>query len=418
MEKMTIAGKKFLQLHVLTTHLPSNLNRDNLGRPKTAQYGNTTRGRISSQSIKYAWRNSSIFQSGFEGKLSIRTRKMWEYVFQALHYGLRLERVLKPGFTLPTEKKGVDEDAAMAWSLLLRGDKEKKEEDAAPVDAVSAGNDIQQEKVKGKGKKKSGEVKKLTIKDLPEKTVAAFTPAEIKRLGDTIDKIVQGKTEPSPENNEKFAPWRPSNSNGKDTSSVDIALFGRMLASTPELNCDGAVQLSHLITVNPAPVEDDYFSAVDELNKAEDTGFAYGSIAQFLSGLYYCHVVVDLHQLVMNLGDDNALSKEAIQALVKSIALVSPRGKQHPMSSEGSAVYLRAEIGNQCPRHLGLAFLKPIRSEDLLSKTVSRMRETVDNINRAFGLTYDDCREMYLEDSDSSTITDIVNFASASVGVQ
>lgn len=416
MNKMSIAGKKFLQLHVLTTHLPSNLNRDNLGRPKTALYGNTTRGRISSQSIKYAWRNSSIFQNGFEGKLSIRTRKMWDYVYQSLHYGERLENVLKPGFNPPSEKKGVDKDVAIAWSLLLRGDKEKKEEAAASTDVVDAAIDAaQQKKGKEKGKKNASDVKKPTIDDLQEKTVTAFTPAEIKRLGDTIDKILTRKTQPTPE---EIAGWRPRNSNCKDTSAVDIALFGRMLASTPDLNCDGAVQLSHLITVNPAPVEDDYFSAVDELNKAKDTGFAYGNVAQFLSGIYYCHIVIDLHQLVMNLGTNKTLSKEVIEAFVKSIALISPRGKQHPMSSEGSAVYMRAEIGNQCPRHLGLSFLKPIRSDDLLSKTVERIRLTVDNINRVYGSTYDDCREMHLEESDSSTLTDIIDFAGESVGIQ
>ncbi|MDX9825963.1 MAG: type I-E CRISPR-associated protein Cas7/Cse4/CasC, partial [Sphaerochaeta sp.] len=43
--------KKFLQIHVLTSYPPANLNRDDLGRPKTAIVGGTTRLRVSSQSL-------------------------------------------------------------------------------------------------------------------------------------------------------------------------------------------------------------------------------------------------------------------------------------------------------------------------------------------------------------------------------
>ena len=39
----------FLQLHLLTTFAPANLNRDDLGRPKTAFLGGVEGGRISSQ---------------------------------------------------------------------------------------------------------------------------------------------------------------------------------------------------------------------------------------------------------------------------------------------------------------------------------------------------------------------------------
>lgn len=47
---------EFIQLHMLVSYPPSNLNRDDLGRPKTAIMGGTQRLRISSQSLKRAWR--------------------------------------------------------------------------------------------------------------------------------------------------------------------------------------------------------------------------------------------------------------------------------------------------------------------------------------------------------------------------
>ena len=51
---------EFIQLHILASYPPSNLNRDDLGRPKTAVMGGTQRLRVSSQSLKRAWRESDI----------------------------------------------------------------------------------------------------------------------------------------------------------------------------------------------------------------------------------------------------------------------------------------------------------------------------------------------------------------------
>ena len=65
---------EFIQLHMLVSYPPSNLNRDDLGRPKTAVMGGTQRLRISSQSLKRAWRTSDIFSKSLEGHIGIRTK--------------------------------------------------------------------------------------------------------------------------------------------------------------------------------------------------------------------------------------------------------------------------------------------------------------------------------------------------------
>lgn len=46
----------FLDVHVLQTVPPSNLNRDDTGSPKTAVYGGVRRARVSSQAWKRATR--------------------------------------------------------------------------------------------------------------------------------------------------------------------------------------------------------------------------------------------------------------------------------------------------------------------------------------------------------------------------
>ena len=56
---MTTNQRLFLDIHAIQTLPPSNMNRDDTGSPKTAQYGGVRRSRVSSQSWKKA--NERIF---------------------------------------------------------------------------------------------------------------------------------------------------------------------------------------------------------------------------------------------------------------------------------------------------------------------------------------------------------------------
>ena len=67
---------QFIQLHFLTSYPPANLNRDDLGKPKTARLGGVERLRVSSQSLKRAWRTSETFQKEFSGSIGTRTRRL------------------------------------------------------------------------------------------------------------------------------------------------------------------------------------------------------------------------------------------------------------------------------------------------------------------------------------------------------
>src|SRR5690606_41914482 len=49
-------NRTILDLHILQTVPPSNLNRDDTGAPKTANYGGVRRARVSSQAWKRATR--------------------------------------------------------------------------------------------------------------------------------------------------------------------------------------------------------------------------------------------------------------------------------------------------------------------------------------------------------------------------
>ena len=59
--------KNYINFHILISHSPSNLNRDDMNMQKTATFGGTRRVRVSSQSLKRAMRTSDYYKEQFGG---------------------------------------------------------------------------------------------------------------------------------------------------------------------------------------------------------------------------------------------------------------------------------------------------------------------------------------------------------------
>jgi len=66
-----------IEIHAIQNHSPANLNRDDLGAPKTCYFGGVLRSRISSQCLKRSIRMSEDFKLLLGG---IRTRKLAEKI--------------------------------------------------------------------------------------------------------------------------------------------------------------------------------------------------------------------------------------------------------------------------------------------------------------------------------------------------
>ncbi|MCD6326923.1 type I-E CRISPR-associated protein Cas7/Cse4/CasC, partial [bacterium] len=62
-----------IEIHIIQNHSPANLNRDDLGAPKTCYFGGVLRSRISSQCIKRSIRMSDEFKELLGG---VRTRQL------------------------------------------------------------------------------------------------------------------------------------------------------------------------------------------------------------------------------------------------------------------------------------------------------------------------------------------------------
>ena len=85
----------FLQLHLLTAYPASNLNRDDTGRPKTVIFGGKSRLRVSSQSLKRAWRTSEVFEQRLGEHVGKRTQRLGEQIVDRLvSGGMEAEKAL------------------------------------------------------------------------------------------------------------------------------------------------------------------------------------------------------------------------------------------------------------------------------------------------------------------------------------
>lgn len=339
---------KFVQIHTLVSYPPSNLNRDDLGRPKTAVMGGTQRLRVSSQSLKRAWRTSDIFKESLSGHIGIRTKNMGLSVFKALTTGVSLADVLDCKENPSPVNPHVSEKEAQEWSKLIAG-------------------------VFGKSKKDSEE----SLTGLEIEQLAHFSPEEISAIDQLIAKISSDKSTPSKDDLDLLR---------QKHTAVDIAMFGRMLASSTKFNTEAAVQVSHAITANEVAVEDDFFTAVDDLNRGEeDMGSGHLGETEFASGLFYTYVCVDYELLKNNLSGEKDLADKALRALVEAMAKVSPTGKQNSFASRAYASYMMIEKGKQQPRSLSVSYLEPIRGRSILKSSIDALTQTNDNMEKVYG---------------------------------
>ncbi len=322
--------ERFVQLHILTSYPPSNLNRDDLGRPKTAVMGGRTRLRISSQSLKRAWRTSDLFKEALDGYVGIRTKAMGVEVYKAL------------------VENGVKEKKAFEWAKKIAA-------------------------VFGRCKKEKKDDK---FKGLETEQLVHFGPAEQAAIDDLVEKLVSGGKDPSEEDLKLLK---------RDHAAADIAMFGRMVADHPAHNIEAAVQVAHAITVHEVAVEDDFFTAVDELNTGEeDMGAGHMGETEFAAGVFYLYLCIDRGLLLENLGGREDLYMKSVAALVEAAAKVAPTGKQNSFGSRAYASYVMAEKGNQQPRSLSVAYLKPVGG-DYMSAAIDRLEEARINMEKVYG---------------------------------
>jgi len=353
----------FLQLHFLTSYPPACLNRDELNRPKTGVMGGVPRLRIASQSLKRAWRTSDVFWEKLTGRIGIRSKELGRKIKMALLNGEALDELVK----VEPLQKGSDgkltEKQATEWAWMIVSkfvDKKIKEDDDADKD--------EEAKEKGKGKKApKSNVNKDTLKS---EQIVFYSREEIAAINRLILQLREQCKAPTEKQLSEIIVREAG-------GTADLALFGRMLASSPDYNVEAACEVGHAITVHKVAVEDDYFTAVDDLNKHEvDAGSAHIGEQGFAAGLFYLYACINRDLLIENLDGATDLADNTIKALVEAAATVAPTGKQKSFASRAWASYILAEKGTRQPRSLSVAFLKPVKSDDMLQEAIQKLEET------------------------------------------
>jgi CRISPR system Cascade subunit CasC len=313
--------------------------------------GGVPRLRISSQALKRAWRTSAVFVERLHEHRGRRTQR----------FGEEIETYLRDRGTAPDRALQIARDIAQHFGKL------KPERDPAPA-----------------------RTEQLVFIS-PEERTAALAMADRIAGGEAVEPTVKQLLRHA------------------DTAA-DIAMFGRMLADNPAYNREAAVQVAHAITTHRVTVEDDYYTAIDDLKTPEeDAGAGFISELGFGSGVFYLYACVDTGLLVKNLGGERGLAADACAALAEAAATVTPKGKQPSFAARARAHYVLAEFGSAQPRTLAGAFIKPVDDADLATASVKGLEEWRSKLDRAYGPAAEASVTMDVA-AERGTLADIVEF--------
>ena len=347
---------RFLQIHSLHGYSAVLLNRDDSGLAKRITYGGAIRTRISSQCLKRHWRvaDSDYALQRIDGTTaSVRSRETVT------------RRVIGP-----LERVGCDPDAIKAISTAFQtavyGDKGDKRSNRQPL-----------------------------LLGEPEIAYLAEEAQKIARNHEGDTKAAQAAAAEWIKNSK--ANMKVLRENCAMPGGIAAALFGRMVTSDVEANIDAAVHVAHAFTVHAEESESDYFTVVDDLQRAEDDmGADHIGETELTSGLFYGYVVLDRGTLLDNLGGDAEIAAEVAARLVSLIATVSPGAKLGPTAPYGYASWMLVEAGDRQPRSLAEAFRDPC--SPATRTAVDRVAQYLEKVDAAYE-TGEVRRLMSLEDA-------------------
>ena len=280
--------RTIIEIHALETIAAGNLNRDDTGTPKTVEYGGATRARVSSQ----AWKRP--------------TRATFKDLLDPRDLGVRTKRVVEVlRNRILAREPETDEALAckVAESILHDGAGIKLDKPRAKKKDADDGDELMQSKyLLFLGNRQYDLLADIAMDALAQTDPVKAVKAEKKRIKQIVT----------------------------DDRSVDVALFGRMVADDPNLNVDATAQVAHAISVQAVNAEADFFTAVDDVKQNSDdegdAGAAMMGHIEFNAATYYRYANVDADRLNETLGDSNATAK-AVSAFVRAFLTSMPQGK-------------------------------------------------------------------------------------------
>lgn len=160
--------------------------------------------------------------------------------------------------------------------------------------------------------------------------------------------------------------------------SVDIALFGRMVADDANLNVDAASQVAHAISTHAIQNEYDYFTAVDDCDPADHAGAGHLGTMEFNSATLYRYATVNAAELIQTIGDDTA---QAVRGFAEAMIRSMPTGKQNSYANKTLPDLVYVTIRTDQPVNLCGAFEKPVYStEGYTEKSVKALFDHAEKV--------------------------------------
>lgn len=308
-----------IDIHALQTLPPSLINRDDTGAPKSAVYGGVPRQRVSSQ----AWKRA--------------IRKYFESEIDAESVGDRSKRLPEKIARKVQEHEGWDaERAQKEVAELFKAAGIKTEVDAKRIKALKVSEETTEEE--------------LAAAQYPQTKYLLFlSPHQVERAAEAII-AADGEKIKKKDALEIL-----------DTQhSVDMALFGRMVADDAAYNVDAAVQVAHALGIHASAPEFDYFTAVDDLaEEGEETGAGMIGTVQMMSSTLYRYATVNLDGLTQNL-DSAENAKQAAVNFVDAFIKSMPTGKINTFANQTMPELIYIAVRDTRPVSLVTAFEEPV----------------------------------------------------------
>ncbi|MCQ4321968.1 type I-E CRISPR-associated protein Cas7/Cse4/CasC [Stutzerimonas stutzeri] len=341
--------KTLIEIHVLQNFAPSNLNRDDTGAPKDAFFGGTRRGRVSSQCNKRALRE--YFKAENEEYFASRTKRVLDSLITRI-------------------------DPKVNGSKMYSAENLEKAVTAA-IGCIGAGD----KKVKIEKDKKNGQLKTDVLLFLSNSEIDALAVA----IEGNFDELLKAKV------GGEVAKRITDSIDGKENKSrlsLDIALFGRMLAVMPEKNQYAACQVAHAISTHTIEREFDFYTAVDDLKPEDTAGADMMGTVEFNSACYYRYAVVDWEKLLTNLQGDVDLATKGLRVFLQGFVHAEPTGKQNSFAAHNPPEFVTVTLGRDAaPRNLANAFETAIRAkpgESLTCKSAEALAAKAITLEKAY----------------------------------
>ncbi|QDQ98567.1 type I-E CRISPR-associated protein Cas7/Cse4/CasC [Tomitella fengzijianii] len=305
-------NRSLIDVHILQTLPPSNVNRDDTGSPKSAVYGGVRRARVSSQAWKRATRQA-FHDHLDESELGERTKFVVEKIAMKI-------TELSPH--LENAPKLAEEVLAATGIKVTPAKKAKKSEEQEEQAATGYLLFLARRQIEGLA------------------ALAVEAGASSARIEKKAAKAVL-----------------------QEGNSIDLALFGRMVADAPDLNVDACCQVAHAISVHGVQNEFDYFTAVDDNGSEDHAGAGMIGTVEFNSSTLYRYATIDVDELAKSLGSVEAAAR-AVDAFLTAFVTSMPTGKQNTFANRTRPDFVMVTIRDDQPVNLVGAFETPIESND------------------------------------------------------